>query len=275
MFCSPPIVEYESTPALQLGVTTPVLRSSETAAVVGATCRSARPKRLMSTACCSTESVTTLPLVDHRGVEPADVDRQGRDPHAVAAGEAEHLVEDAGQDAGAALPADRVEEAAEQRARARTGAAGVNGGPVEARERQPAEQAVDRREERAERAGEAAQAGATRGGRRAGAAAERPGRRERAAEEAGEHVGQAQADRDVGQAAGARRRGVAARVLGRRGRAAGDVDVDDAGVQRDGAPAGGRSAWPWCSRPWPPRPGWSAALRRRATPWRWSGTGSS
>src|ERR1700677_4754249 len=58
-----PLVEYEPRPALQLGVTGPVLRSSATDAVVGATCRSASPKRLTSTACCVTESVTTLPLV--------------------------------------------------------------------------------------------------------------------------------------------------------------------------------------------------------------------
>ena len=55
---------------MQLGVTVPVLRSSATEAVVGATCRSARPKRLTSTACWVTESVTTLPLVLTAEVEP-------------------------------------------------------------------------------------------------------------------------------------------------------------------------------------------------------------
>ena len=55
-----PLVEYETRPALQLGVTVPVLRSRATEAVVGATCRSARPKRFTSTACWVTESVTTL-----------------------------------------------------------------------------------------------------------------------------------------------------------------------------------------------------------------------
>src|ERR1700733_11929699 len=59
---SDPLVEYDTRPALQLGVTVPVPRSSATEAVVGATCRSARPKRLTSMACWVTESVTTLPL---------------------------------------------------------------------------------------------------------------------------------------------------------------------------------------------------------------------
>src|SRR5580692_11836901 len=67
---SEPLVEYETRPALQLGVTVPLLRSSATDAVVGATCRSARPKRLTSKVFCVTESVTTLPLVLTDEVEP-------------------------------------------------------------------------------------------------------------------------------------------------------------------------------------------------------------
>src|SRR3984885_14612760 len=65
-----PLVEYETRPALQLGVTVPVLRSSATDAVVGATCSWARPKRLTSMLCCVTESVTTLPLVLTDEVDP-------------------------------------------------------------------------------------------------------------------------------------------------------------------------------------------------------------
>src|ERR1700734_2164671 len=67
---SDPLVEYEARPALQLGVTVPLLRSRATDAVVGATCRSARPKRLTSKVFCVTESVTTLPLVLTDEVEP-------------------------------------------------------------------------------------------------------------------------------------------------------------------------------------------------------------
>ena len=48
---SEPLVEYETRPALQLGVTVPELRSRVIEAVVGATCRSARPKRSTSAAC--------------------------------------------------------------------------------------------------------------------------------------------------------------------------------------------------------------------------------
>ena len=50
-------------------------------------------------------------------------------------------------------------------------------------------------------------------------------------------LGQAQADRHVGQAAGARRRRVPVAVHGRRRRAARNVDVEQAGVDRHGARA--------------------------------------
>ena len=213
---------------------------------------------------------------DRRG-RPAQVDGQRLHADRVAARQAEHLVEDAGHDAGhrrrATGGADLGEQATEDGAPARQVAAAGHARRVEVQVGR--QDAVDGVEQALNRPGERGRVAARRRGGGGHAAADRRCRRQRAAEQLLQHARQAQADGHVGQAPGARSRRVAAGVLGGRGRAARHVDVDEPRVDRERAVAAASTASRSCRLRWRPRPACCRGRTRSASWWRSSGRGCS